>query len=88
MAESPARRAAHETDAPTPSSGGRFVFRTRVFDASDLHRAHTRIAHEIVERNHGAESLVLIGLHTRGPAIARRLAEVIASFEEIDFRVG
>ena len=71
-----------------PLPGGRFVFRTRVFDASDLRRAHTRIAHEIVERNHGAENLVLIGLHTRGPAIARRLAEAIASFEETAVPVG
>ncbi len=88
MAESPAQSAAYQSDAPTPSRGGRFVFRTRVFDASDLRRAHTRIAHEIVERNHGAEHLVLIGLHTRGPAIARRLAESIASFENVDVPVG
>ena len=38
-----------------------------VFDADDLRRAHTRIAHEIVERNHGADDLVLVGLYTRGP---------------------
>ena len=75
MAESPARSAAPQPDAPTPSPGGRFVFRTRVFDAADLRRAHTRIAHEIVERNHGADDLVLVGLHTRGPAIAHRLAD-------------
>ena len=88
MAESQARRAAPEPVAPTPFLGGRFVFRTRVLDASDLRRAHTRIAHEIVERNHGAEALVLIGLHTRGPAIARRLAEAIESFEETSVPVG
>ncbi len=35
--------------------GGRFVLRAGVLDADDLRRAHTRIAHEIVERNHGAE---------------------------------
>jgi pyrimidine operon attenuation protein/uracil phosphoribosyltransferase len=64
------------------------VFRTRVFDASDLRRAHTRIAHEIVERNHGADGLVLVGLHTRGPAIAHRLAEAIASFEQTGVPVG
>ena len=69
-------------------SGSRFVLRTRVVDATDLRRAHTRIAHEIVERNHGAENLVLIGLHTRGPAIARRLAAAIASFEETPVPVG
>ena len=44
-----------------------------VFDAADLRRAHTRIAHEIVERNHGADDVVLVGLHTRGVG-ARRAA--------------
>ena len=57
-----------------------FVFRARVFDADDLRRAHVRIAHEIVERNHGADALVLVGLYTRGVAVARRLAEAIVSF--------
>ena len=45
-----------------------FVFRTGVLDADDLRRAHTRIAHEIVERNHGADDVVLVGLYTRGLA--------------------
>ena len=88
MAESPAPSAVPHPDSPTPSSGGRFVFRTRVFDASDLRRAHTRIAHEIVERNHGAEGLVLIGLYTRGVAIAQRLAAAIAEFEAVEPPVG
>src|SRR3954451_10819013 len=81
MAESPARSAAAQPDASTPSPGGRFVFRTRVFDSSDLRRALTRIAHEIVERNHGADDIVLVGLYTRGVALARRLAAAIATFE-------
>jgi len=45
--------------------------RTRVFDSADLRRALTRIAHEIVERNHGAHDVVLVGLYTRGVALAR-----------------
>ncbi len=65
-----------------------FVLRTEVFSADDLRRAHTRIAHEIVERNHGADDLVLVGLHTRGPAIARRLAAAIESFEGVAVPVG
>ena len=40
---------------PATREGGRFVFRARVFYPDDLRRAHTRIAHEIVERNHGAD---------------------------------
>ena len=63
-------------------------FRASVFDAGDLRRAHTRIAHEIVERNHGADDLVLVGLYTRGPAISRRLAAAIESFEGREVPVG
>ena len=68
--------------------GGRFVFRAGVLDAADLRRAHTRIAHEIVEHNHGADDLVLVGLYTRGVAIARRLADIIGDFEHVDVPVG
>src|SRR5947208_12018021 len=64
------------------------VFRTGVFDAADLRRALTRIAHEIVERNHGAEPVVLVGMYTRGVALARRLAEAILSFEAVAVPVG
>jgi pyrimidine operon attenuation protein / uracil phosphoribosyltransferase len=82
-------------DAAQPESrpaatgdGGRFVIRARVFSADDLRRAHTRIAHEIVERHHGADNLVLIGLYTRGLAVAHRLAHAIGEFEGVDVPVG
>ena len=65
-----------------------FVRRAQVFSEDDLRRAHTRIAHELVERNHGADQLVLIGLHSRGPAIAQRLAVAIRDFEGVDVPVG
>jgi pyrimidine operon attenuation protein/uracil phosphoribosyltransferase len=80
--------AAANDDAPAPRSSGRLVFRAGVFDEADLRRAVTRIAHEIVERNHGAADLVLVGLYTRGVALARRLAAAIASFEAVDVPVG
>ena len=60
------------------------VLRTHVFDAADLRRALTRIAHEIVERNHGADNVVLVGLYPRGVALASRIGAAIASFEEIE----
>ena len=91
MAESPAGAARHNLSLPEPAAavpGGRFVFRADVLSADDLRRAHTRIAHEIVERNHGATELVLVGLHTRGPAIAHRLAAAIESFEHVRVPVG
>lgn len=59
-----------------------------LLDASELERALTRIAHEIVESNKGAENLALVGVHTRGVPIAERLADRIASFEEVRPPVG
>jgi len=100
MAESrrDAGRVTSEHETTAPSSGGRsvsgsggadaMVLRTTVFSADDLRRAHTRIAHEIVERNKGADEVVLVGLHSRGPAIAARLADAIAGFEDARVPVG
>src|SRR5688572_8186390 len=76
------------TNAMAPSGGHLFSLRAKVFDADDLRRAHTRIAHEIVERNHGATDVVLIGLYTRGVAVAHRLAEAIERFEGVAVPVG
>jgi pyrimidine operon attenuation protein / uracil phosphoribosyltransferase len=76
------------TNPAAPSGGHSFSLRAKVFDADDLRRAHTRIAHEIVERNHGAAEVVLIGLYTRGVAVARRLAEAIERFEGVEVPVG
>ena len=58
--------------------GGVFVPRTRVMDEADVHRAVTRIAHEIIERNAGLEGVVLIGLQTGGVPLARSLAGSLA----------
>jgi pyrimidine operon attenuation protein/uracil phosphoribosyltransferase len=81
-------RARQPDETAAAPGGGRFVFRAAVFDADDLRRAHTRIAHEIVERNHGASELVLVGLYTRGVATAERLAAAIESFEGVTVPVG
>src|SRR5450432_4182156 len=98
-----ARDDASGTDDPGPSGEGRFaspaetppseppapmVLRTSVFDAADLRRALTRIAHEIVERNHGAGNVVLVGMYTRGVALSQRLAAAIASFEGVEVPLG
>ena len=47
-----------------------------VLDHEDLRRTLVRIAHEIVERN-GAQPIALVGIHTRGALIARRLRALI-----------
>jgi pyrimidine operon attenuation protein / uracil phosphoribosyltransferase len=53
--------------------------RARVMDPEDVRRATWRMAHEILEHNHGTEGIVLIGLQTGGVQIAGRLAEAIDS---------
>jgi pyrimidine operon attenuation protein/uracil phosphoribosyltransferase len=52
--------------------------------ADDLRRAITRIAHEIVERNHGLGDITLIGLQTGGVALAHRLAQELQRVEGAD----
>jgi pyrimidine operon attenuation protein/uracil phosphoribosyltransferase len=59
-----------------------------VLDDADIGRAIRRIAHEIVERVHGAHSLVLLGIPTRGVALAHRIAEAVASIEGTEVPVG
>ena len=53
-----------------------------------MDRAITRVAHEILERNGGAGSLVIIGILTRGADLANRLAKVIAEIEGVTLPVG
>jgi pyrimidine operon attenuation protein/uracil phosphoribosyltransferase len=56
--------------------------------ADDVRRAVTRIAHEIVECNHGLEDVALVGLQTGGVPLARRLAETLERIEGTDVPVG
>lgn len=54
---------------------------TRVLDQSDISRALSRIAHEILEREKGARDLVLLGIPSRGVPLAQRIAERLAAIE-------
>ncbi len=60
----------------------------RLMDEAEVRRAVTRIAHEILERNRGAEELVLVGIAARGDDLARRLAAEIARIEGVEVPVG
>ena len=73
---------APQTEVP-PDQGSRTVL-----DARDITRALTRIAHEILERNKGADDLVLLGIPSRGVPLAERIAERIATVEGYDVPVG
>lgn len=61
---------------------------TAVMTSQDIDRSLTRIAHEIIERNKVAEDLILIGLHTRGVPLAKRLSSIIGSFTGCEIPVG
>ncbi|HEX5140968.1 MAG TPA: bifunctional pyr operon transcriptional regulator/uracil phosphoribosyltransferase PyrR [Dehalococcoidia bacterium] len=56
--------------------------------AEDLRRAIVRIAHEILEAHRGSHDLVLLGMHTRGLPLARRLATAIEQIEGDSVPVG
>jgi pyrimidine operon attenuation protein/uracil phosphoribosyltransferase len=55
---------------------------------ADMTRALTRIAHEILEANRGASDLVLLGIPTRGVAIARRIAACLTAIDGAVVPVG
>ena len=54
----------------------------------EIGRALARIAHEIVEKNKGAEDVVLVGMRTRGVPLAKRIAEIIEGLEGTPIPVG
>src|SRR3954471_12902862 len=59
-----------------------------VLDAGEIRRALTRIAHEVLERNKGAENLVLAGIHTRGVTPTRRRARRPEEIEDHPVPLG
>ena len=59
-----------------------------VLDAEEIRRALTRIGHEILERTHGGDEVILLGIPTRGVPLARRLATRIGEFEGLEVPCG
>ncbi len=62
--------------------------RRRILTDDEIRRALIRVAHEIMERNGGGEGVVLVGMHTRGVPIARRIADFMHRFEGVEVPVG
>src|SRR5712691_597271 len=67
---------------------GRSSMNGRLMDAEDVRRAITRIAHEILERDRGAEGLALVGIADRGDQLAARLVGEILRIEGAEVSVG
>lgn len=59
-----------------------------VLHEADIARALTRISHEILESNRGPEGLVILGIPTRGVALAHRVAALLGTFSGVDIPVG
>ena len=57
-------------------------------DAKTIERAQVRIAHEIVEKNKGAENMAVIGIQNRGAYLAERVARLIEKIEGVQIPVG
>jgi pyrimidine operon attenuation protein/uracil phosphoribosyltransferase len=62
--------------------------KAQLMSSSEIDRTLVRLAHEIVERNNGATSLVLVGVRRRGFPLAERLAKKIADIEKVRPPVG
>lgn len=56
---------------------------TQILDAAAMRRSLNRITFEILERNHGANGLTLVGVRRRGAVLARRIAEKILELEAV-----
>lgn len=59
-----------------------------VMDATEVSRALSRIAHEILEKNKGTEGLALVGIRTGGVHLAHRLIRRIQDIERVTVPIG
>ena len=72
---------------PRPVTGDPAAARP-ILGADDVGRAISRMAHQILERTSGGADVVLLGIPTRGVALAARLAERMATFESVHPPIG
>ena len=62
--------------------------KAKLLEPAEIERGLRRMAHEIIEKNKGADNLALVGIHTRGIPLAERLAALIERFEGVRPPVG
>lgn len=58
-----------------------------IMDDLAIQRSLKRITHEIIEHNKGVDNIILVGIRSRGVYLARRLATLIRSFEQVEIPV-
>jgi len=59
-----------------------------VMDVQEINRALTRVAHEVIEKNHGITNVALVGIRTGGVYLAKRLAKKLQEIEGTAVPVG
>ena len=62
--------------------------KNKLIDAAGFRRTINRLAHEVVEKNKGAEGIIIVGIRTRGDYLAQRVAKTIGEIEGKEVRVG
>ncbi len=62
--------------------------KSEILDKPSISRAITRIAHEIIEKNKGADKLIIVGIRSRGDILALRIADKINEIENVKVPVG
>lgn len=62
--------------------------KAQVIDEAGFRRTVTRLAHEILERNKGVETIAIVGIRTRGEFLAKRLVAAIKDIEKKDVDLG
>lgn len=72
-----------EVGLPAASQSGKTIL-----SGADLQRVIDRIAHQILEKTHGAAGTVLLGIPTRGVPLAQRIADRLHAFEGVRVPVG
>ncbi len=64
------------------------VCKATLMDSAAVNRALKRIAHEILEHNHGCENICLVGIKRRGVPLAETIADNISGIEGAKVPVG
>lgn len=59
-----------------------------VLEHDDLRRTLRRVAHEIAEKNPAPGELALVGIHTRGAVLARRLHAILGELTGSELPIG
>ncbi|HEY5382890.1 MAG TPA: bifunctional pyr operon transcriptional regulator/uracil phosphoribosyltransferase PyrR [Acidobacteriaceae bacterium] len=83
----------NDASSPAPANSAndrspRLREKGRLMSASEIERTLVRLAHEIVERNNGAENLGLVGIKRRGVPLAERIGKLIETIERQPVKTG